>query len=54
MIWTAAAILGAGLGAWTAQRRGGRGLDILQYAAGFAIAFGLVGLIIGVVLDRLW
>ena len=53
MIWTAAAIIGAGYGAYAARRRGGRGLDMLQYAAGFGIAFGLAGLILGVILDRL-
>ncbi|MEO8241278.1 MAG: hypothetical protein ABI832_03145 [bacterium] len=53
MIWTAAIIVGAITGATTALRRGGRKLDALQYAAGFGIAFGLVGLIISVFLDRM-
>lgn len=53
MIWTAAIVIGAIVGAATALRRGGRKLDALQYAAGFAIAFGLVGLIVAVFLDRM-
>ena len=53
MIWTAAIVIGAIVGAATALRRGGRKLDALQYAAGFAIAFGLVGLAVSVLLDRL-
>ena len=53
MIWTAGIILGAITGATIATRRGGRKLDALQYAAAFAIAFGLVGLIIGIILDRM-
>ena len=53
MIWTAAIVIGAVVGAFIALKRGGRKLDALQYAAGFAVAFGLVGLIISVFLDRL-
>lgn len=53
MIWTAAIVIGAIAGAATALSRGGRKLDALQYAAGFAIAFGLVGLALSVLLDRL-
>ena len=53
MIWTAAIVIGALWGATTALRRGGRKLDALQYAAVYAIAFGLVGLAISVFLDRL-
>ncbi len=53
MIWTAALLLGAVCGAVTALRRGGRKLDALQYAAAFAVAFGLVGLVISVFLDRM-
>ena len=53
MIWTASIALGAIVGAVTALRRGGRKLDALHYAAGFAIAFGLVGLALSVLLDRL-
>ncbi len=53
MIWTASIVIGAIVGATTAIRRGGRRLDALQYAAGFAIAFGLVGLAVSVFLDRM-
>ena len=53
MIWTAAIVIGAIWGTVTAFRRGGRKLDALQYAAGYAIAFGLVGLAVSVFLDRM-
>ena len=53
MIWTAAIVVGAVTGAATAFRRGGRKLDALHYAAGFAVAFGLAGMIVSVLLDRL-
>ena len=53
MIWTAGILVGAVFGAVTALHRGGRKLDALQYAAGFAVAFGLLGLVISVFLDRM-
>ncbi len=53
MIWTAAIVIGAAFGAYSAKRRGGRKLDLLQYGAVYAIAFGLIGLAIGVLLDRM-
>ena len=53
MIWTGAIILGAVVGATIARQRGGKLLDILQYGAVYAIAFGLVGLAIAVLLDRM-
>ena len=53
MIWTASIVIGAVVGATTALRRGGRKLDALHYAAAFAVAFGLVGLAVSVLLDRL-
>ena len=53
MIWTAGLLGGAAYGTYTALKRGGRKLDALQYAAGFAIAFGLLGLAISVFLDRI-
>lgn len=46
MIVLGAALLGAIIGGMTAARRKGNGLDIAQYAAGYAIAFALVGLFI--------
>ena len=53
MIWTAGLLGGAAYGAFTALRRGGRKLDALQYGAAFAVAFGLLGLVISVFLDRM-
>ena len=50
MIWTAGLLGGAAYGTYTALKRGGRKLDALQYAAGYAIAFGLLGLAISVFL----
>ena len=47
-----AALLGAIIGATTAYRRKGNRLDIAQYAAGYAIAFTLVSMILAVILDR--
>ena len=52
MIVIAAALIGAIVGIITAKRRGGNALDVAQYAAGFALAFIVVGLIATVVLDR--
>ena len=47
-----AGLLGGGLwGALTARRRGGTGADMAQYAAGFGIAFGLLGLFLTLALD---
>lgn len=53
MLAIAGAVIGAGLGAWTARRQGGRWLDMLQYAAGFGIALALAGAIATIVLHRL-
>jgi hypothetical protein len=46
-------ILGAVIGAVTAMRRGGRKLDALQYAAGYGIMFGLIGLFATIILGRM-
>lgn len=46
-------ILGGVIGAVTAKRRKGKGLDILQYTAGYAIALGLLGFILTLVVERL-
>lgn len=35
-----------------ARQRGGKRLDRLQYGAGFAIAFGLFGTLLGIALGR--
>ncbi len=46
MIVFAAALTGALVGAQVARGRKGKGLDIAQYAAGYGIAFGIVGLFV--------
>ena len=52
MIIAAGLFSGAFVGAFTAKRRGGKGLDMAQYAAGFGIAFMLVGLFLTIILER--
>ncbi len=47
------AIIGAILGAMTAKKRNGNAADMAQYAAGYGIAFALLGLILSMVLVRL-
>ena len=44
MIVIAAILCGAIAGATVAKSREGTGLDIAQYAAGYGIAFGILGL----------
>lgn len=53
MIVIIGALVGAILGAVTARKRGGNRLDMLQYAAGFGIAFALAGLIVTVIIHRM-
>jgi cytochrome c biogenesis protein CcdA len=50
MIVVAAIVCGAFLGAITAKNREGTGLDMAQYAAGYGIAFGLLGLFLSLLL----
>ena len=45
-------VFGALLGAVVAKRKGGNGLDMAQYAGGFAIIFGLIGLFVAIYLAR--
>lgn len=52
MIVIFAFALGALWGAYLARRRGGRRLDMLQYAAAFGIAFAIAGLFLTVIVDR--
>lgn len=52
MIVIAGAVIGAILGALTARKRGGNRLDMAQYAAGFAMAFVVVGMVATVLIDR--
>jgi hypothetical protein len=52
MIVLVAALIGALVGGLTSKRRDGNRMDIAQYAAGYGMAFVVVGLIATVVLDR--
>lgn len=52
MIVILSALAGAIAGTLTARRRGGTRLDMLQFGAGYAIAFALAGLVITIVIDR--
>ncbi|MDT0684135.1 hypothetical protein RM543_15725 [Roseicyclus sp. F158] len=45
MITLLAGVIGAVWGGVLAKKRGGKGLDIAQYAAGFGIAFGITALL---------
>ncbi|APE43609.1 apolipoprotein acyltransferase [Sulfitobacter alexandrii] len=53
MIVIVLALVGAGIGAMTARKRAGNGKDVAQYAAGYAIAFAIVGMILTVLVDRM-
>jgi len=53
VIILAASIVGAILGALLARKRRGNRLDMIQYAAGFAIAFALLGLFASIFLARI-
>lgn len=53
MIFIAAIILGALIGWRRAARREGNRLDKLQYAAGHAILFGILGLFASILYYRL-
>ncbi len=53
MIVIGGLILGALLGAYTARKRNGRLGDILQYAAGYGILLGLVGMMVTILVHRL-
>ncbi len=52
MIIAAGLIVGVFVGALTAKRRGGKVPDMLQYAAGYGIAFMLIGLFATIILER--
>ncbi len=45
-------LLGAVLGAFSARIRGGRVLDMLQWAAVFAIIFGVLGMFVLIFIER--
>jgi hypothetical protein len=53
MIIIISGILGALIGGFKAQKRQGNWKDIAQYAAGFGIAFMIVGLLVTVLIDRM-
>lgn len=44
--------IGAIIGGVTARRREGNRLDIAQYAAGYGLAFMILGMIVALVIDR--
>ena len=52
MIILGFAIIGALIGGVTARTRGGKPLDIAQYATSYAMAFAIVGLFITVFMSR--
>jgi len=53
MIYPLAGLLiGAVLGAISARMRGGRALDMLQWAAVFAIIFGVLGMFALIFIER--
>jgi hypothetical protein len=53
MIVTLAALCGAVVGALTAKRREGSGLDMAQYGFGYGVAFGVVALVATTILRAL-
>lgn len=53
MIVLASALLGIIIGVTTAKKRGGNRKDLLHYAAGYGLAFVIVGMFLTVTIDRL-
>jgi cytochrome c biogenesis protein CcdA len=53
MIVIGGIVLGILIGAYTAKKNGGGRLDMAQYAAGYGIAFALVGLIATISISRI-
>ncbi len=45
-------LFGAILGLWRAKAKGGKMLDLLQWAAVYALIFGIIGLFILLFIDR--
>lgn len=45
-------ILGAIIGVIQAKRKGGKGLDMAQWGAVYAILFGLIGLFVLIFIER--
>lgn len=52
MIFILSGLTGALIGGFTAKKRRGNRKDIAQYAAGYGMAFTLVGLVVTVLIDR--
>ncbi len=52
MIILAFLLLGVGLGIRAARKRNGNKLDQAQYAAGYGIAFTLLGILVTIVIER--
>ncbi|MEC3860595.1 apolipoprotein acyltransferase [Mesobacterium sp. TK19101] len=52
MIVILSALLGAAIGALTAKRRKGNLADIAQFAAGYGMAFAILGLIATIFLEK--
>lgn len=46
-------VIGAVLGALAAKRRGGLPADLLQWAAVWAMIFGVAGLVVTLILERM-
>jgi hypothetical protein len=53
MIVIGLAIIGALIGGFTARKRRGNRKDIAQYAAGYGMAFLILGMFLTVIIDRL-
>lgn len=53
MIVIGGLLIGALWGSLSARQRGGRPADIAQYATGYGIAFGLAGVFVTLILERL-
>ena len=45
-------VIGIGLGLRAARKRNGKRLDMIQYAAGYGIAFALLGMFVTIVVHR--
>ncbi len=46
-------LLGALLGVYRAKSRGGKLFDLMQWGAVFAILFGLIGVFVLIIVDRI-
>lgn len=53
MIVITSLIAGAVFGTFSARRRGGNRLDMLQYGAVFAIVFGLLGMFVTLAIEKM-